>query len=113
MFHFVKEGGNLHLGINVIRPCKGTAWAIKFRIPIWIYKKARYQQSGFGNILEGYKLLLLYLKIRKRKKRDFAEGVKLYLFGINLFKTAIGKQKLIFTEEQLWDRFDSTIGCYN
>ena len=112
MFHFVTEGQNLHRGINFIKRCPKTAWSIKTVIPIWIYKKQKWQALDM-NVFKGFRALYLRLRVRRRAKKDFPDKTSLWIFGIKRFKASIGKQKLIWTREQLEDYFDSTVGWYD
>ena len=113
IFHFVKEGDKLHRGINFIKRCPKTAWSIKIVIPIWIYKNEKWQQDNFGDVFKGFRALYLRLRLRRRTKSDFPEKTPLWLFSIKRFKGSIGKQKLIWTKEQMEDYFDATVGWYN
>lgn len=103
MLYFVGEGELLHNGINIMKPCKKTAWALKCRIPIWIYRKIRYRSFDLGDVLEGFQALYVDFRVRRRRKRDFPTGTKLWKVRMNLNKGAYGPQKLIFTQEWLED----------
>lgn len=113
IFHFVKEGDKLHRGINFLKWSPKTAWSVKIVIPIWLYKSARWQQPNFGDVFQGVKALYLRLRVRRRAKKDFPEGHPLWLFSVERFKGPIGKQRLVWTKEQMEDYFDATVGWYN
>lgn len=113
MFHFVKEGEFLHFGINMMKPCKRTAWSIKFKIPIWIYKEDRWQDFDSMNVFKGYRILCLLLRIRRRAKNDFPKGHSLWIFSKAKARQPIGKQELVWTREQVEDHFDATVGWYD
>ena len=103
MFHFREEGEKTHWGINWMKKCQNTAWAIRIKIPIWFYKKILYQDFDSDNVVEGCRALCLTLRVRRRAKDDFPEGHQLWLFSKSKWKEGIGKQKLIYTREQLED----------
>ena len=103
MFHFREEGRKTHWGSNWMKRCQNTAWAIRIRIPIWLYKKTLYQDFDSDNVVEGYRALNLTLNVRRRAEKDFPKGHQLWLFSKSRWKSGIGEQKLIYTKEYLED----------
>lgn len=91
-------GINYYLGGN-------TKFELVFRLPLPIIKYLRnYFDDWRSNYCSGFQIVNVYFYARLRDKTKFPSGFRpLWVFHAGCYWVSLGKQKLLYTREQLED----------